>query len=652
MSGNRKKIGFFTGNAHTFFPRSTVHGVYDRSLSYPNVDILYFLGLEAGQFSDNSFGERRSFDYQYSTLYDYATLVSLDALIISYGAITTFQQLDAERFFGKFSGIPCVIISDDLDVPMSASVQSANYEGMHEAVSHLIEKHGFTRILYVSGPSARNQDSRERLEAYRAAMAEHGLKVEENMIAYGDYTEYVDDLIETLLDEHPDAEAIASANDEMCRSIYRVARKRGLTIGKDLAVTGFDDIESAATDDPPLTTLRQDGRAMGENALDMAMEFLSGTYPKHRTVPVKFIERESCGCTRDEENERTQLEDLIQQYDEMRVSYHRSLTGPALIQDLINYAETPAEFFSYVGRMLYAHGAKHSYLLMLPKTRVVKSLDGWKRPRHLHVTLLQDGESITVSANLALHRVNHFTEIINSFSRDEETGGHFFHFLLFDGQRNYGILGVEIDPFKISDFSMIATQLGISLHFQELTMKQAEYREKLQEQNTILNFSASNDELTGLLNRRGIFEHTLSYLKGHEGEKMLALLIDLDHLKEINDTFGHAAGDFALTTVADILKITFSGEDAAIGRYGGDEFLAIVTLGDADPEEKRIALTIRLKDQFKLFNEGSEKPYYIEASVGAAFWTGGEELDFAGLIERVDKKLYEAKQYRRETIRK
>lgn len=651
MSEKRFKIGFFTGNAHTYFPQKIIKGLYERSLTQ-NVDMLFFLGLEAGQFSDNSFGERRNFDYQFSTLYDYGTLVSLDAVIVSYGALTTFQQIDADRFFHKFEGVPCVIISDELDVPMSASVQIDNFQGMRQCIDHLIEKHGFRRILYVSGPAERNRDSAERLAAYRASMAEHGLPVTDNMIAYGDYTEYVDELIEELLTANPDAQAIASANDEMCRSIYRVLRRRGFEIGKDIAVTGFDDIETAATDDPPLTTLQQNGEAMGEAAFDMAMQFLNGVYPENRLVPVEFIERESCGCNRKEHGEDEGNADIVRQYDRLRMSWHRSLTGPSLIQDLINLAENPRDFFTHFGKVLYAHGAKHSYVLLLPKVRIVRSMDSWKRPRHLHVALIQDEDRISVSQNSALHRVTHYTELLNSLDTISDQGARYFHFLLFDGIRNYGILGVEISPAQITDFYLIATQFGISLHFLELTTKQAEYREKLQEQNTILNFSASSDELTGLLNRRGIFEHTLSYLNGHDGEQMLALLIDLDHLKEINDAFGHASGDFALTAIAGILKEVFSDEDAAIGRYGGDEFLAIVSCGQADPEEKRIALTMRLKELFRNFNETSGKPFYVEASAGGAAWIGNEGIDFAGLIERADRKLYEAKQYRRESVRK
>lgn len=650
MKKKRFRIGVFTGNGHTYIPREVVAGIYQRSLS-EHVDVLFFMGLEAGQFTDSSLGNRRNFNYQFCTLYDYATLVTLDAIIVSYGTLTTFQNIDADRFFGKFSGIPCVIISDELDVPMSAYVQVDNYHGMKACIDHLIEVHGLKKILFVSGPTERNQDSRERLQAYRASMKEHHLSVEEKMIVYGDFTEYVDDVIETLLDNNPDAEAIASANDEMCRSIYRVVKKRGLEVGKDIAVTGFDDIEPAAYDTPPLTTLRQDGFRMGEMAFEMAMEFLDGKYPKNRQVPVEFIERESCGCVHKKE-EKVHEEDLVHQYNRLRVSWHRSLTGPWLIQDLINLAEDQKDFFFHLGKVLYAHGSRHSYVLLLPRVRVVKNYDSWKRPRHLHLAVIQDEDKISVSPNTMLHRISQYTDILDAVDAGISSGASFFHFLLFDGERNYGVMGVEINPQQVSDFYMIATQLGISLHFLELTTKQHEYQEKLKEQNAILNFNASTDELTGLFNRRGIFEYTLSRLNSKNNKHFIALLVDLDHLKEINDTFGHTEGDFALRAVAAVLREGLEKEDAAIGRYGGDEFLAIVNAEEEEPEKLRLRITKDLKRRFRELNESCEKPYYIEATVGASEWSLDEELDFSGLIARVDKKLYQAKKYRRETVRK
>ena len=87
------------------------------------------------------------------------------------------------------------------------------------------------------------------------------------MIAQGDYSEFVDKQIEKLLDDNPDAQAIVFANDEMAFSGYRVCEQRGLKVGKDILITGFDDCERASGMEPPLTTVQQDGVLMGKMAV-------------------------------------------------------------------------------------------------------------------------------------------------------------------------------------------------------------------------------------------------------------------------------------------------------------------------------------------------------------------------------------------------
>ncbi len=63
-------------------------------------------------------------------------------------------------------------------------------------------------------------------------------------------------------------------------------------------------------------------------------------------------------------------------------------------------------------------------------------------------------------------------------------------------------------------------------------------------------------------------------------------------------------------------------------------------------------ITKDIKERFRAFNETCDKPYYVEASVGGAVWSCDENIDFAGLISRVDLKLYESKKYRRKSVRK
>ena len=86
----------------------------------------------------------------------------------------------------------------------------------------------------------------------------------------------LDKQIEKLLDDNPDAQAIVFANDEMAFAGYRVCEKRGLKVGKDILITGFDDCERASGMEPPLTTIQQDGVLMGRMAVYDLVDKLDG----------------------------------------------------------------------------------------------------------------------------------------------------------------------------------------------------------------------------------------------------------------------------------------------------------------------------------------------------------------------------------------
>lgn len=155
---------------------------------------------------------------------------------------------------------------------------------------------------------------------------------------------------------------------------------------------------------------------------------------------------------------------------------------------------------------------------------------------------------------------------------------------------------------------------------------------------------ASSDELTGLLNRFGFKREVSAAMTAHEGHTAVIVFADLDHLKHINDQIGHAAGDDAIFTAARILRLGFGGE-AVIGRVGGDEFVIFLCKEHGDSAD---ALE-RTRDLMRDYNEHSDKPYYVELSMGATTFVCSPGVDISGLMRKADECLYEAKQKRRET---
>ncbi len=149
------------------------------------------------------------------------------------------------------------------------------------------------------------------------------------------------------------------------------------------------------------------------------------------------------------------------------------------------------------------------------------------------------------------------------------------------------------------------------------------------------------DELTGLYNRRGFFnmaEQQLNLAK-RKKEKAFLLYLDLDRLKEINDTFGHNEGDGAIKDIAMILKDIYRETDV-IGRLGGDEFV-VFPIGTDD--ETCEILVDRLLKKIDIHNRKSNKIYKLSISVGVAHYDPKKPCSLDELLKQADKIMYNHK---------
>ena len=162
--------------------------------------------------------------------------------------------------------------------------------------------------------------------------------------------------------------------------------------------------------------------------------------------------------------------------------------------------------------------------------------------------------------------------------------------------------------------------------------------EDLEERMTNL---ARLDSLTGVLNRRGFFDRFEEIRRSAEtsGLKLALILFDLDHFKQVNDRFGHAAGDKALIAFSGI-ALRRTGEKGAFGRLGGEEFVALLPVDDTE-QACIVAEDIRRALEVAPVIDGAHRiPITVSAGVHAV---AAATADLDLMLPAADRALYAAK---------
>jgi LacI family transcriptional regulator len=202
----------------------------------------------------------------------------VDALVV---VVTAGADLDFVR--GLAAEVPTVFV-DRLVPPDVESVVGDNAAGMALVVDHLVGL-GHRRLAFVNGDE-RLETARAREAGVDVALAGHGLELAAR--STGEFTlESGGEQAVALLERDESPTAVIAANDLLAMGILATASRSGLAVPGDVSVSGYDDIAYAAFTSPPLTTVRQPARAMGEEAVRLLLARLEGDEGPPRRVVVE-----------------------------------------------------------------------------------------------------------------------------------------------------------------------------------------------------------------------------------------------------------------------------------------------------------------------------------------------------------------------------
>ncbi len=764
MTNNRLIIGLFICHLKNDNALEICKGA-EFAAQEIGVNLIVFPGM----FLNASFNdpENAIYDYQYNSTFYYASSENLDALIVSVGTLESFlSQKNIDEFLSHFKGIP--IITLDSKVVGYPCLQADSTSGLRDAIEHLITVHNRKHICFVSGRKT-NDDAIERLNVYRTVLRSHNMPVTDDMIVYGDYSEYSQSIVAELLDKNPDIDAIVFANDQMAIGGYQELKKHNIKIGQDISVIGFDNSPASVTMSPPLTTVNANTSALGYNAVYKAATISEKKEVNSSIMDSHFIRRLSCGCTftnnldfsncneasspdellivfdsiilkdiqdsfysnlviekindiwRDifafitapdgapypEEEIITKLENLLSSsvtrfFSVTNIAYAFRWLSSILVANIENpkkksdfyklnskITSTISQFLSnalykeshanrigewssiYITRDTLIYGSDKnktfncilsklkeigfaaSYLYLYDEPIKILSDGSWQVPETLFLQAFYNEKNTAVLSGEA-RRIPASDIFDNEYTYYDD---RFTTVVLpiFTNEQHHGLFVCQTDTDNFCNIYATSLHLGASFRYLSLLDEQYQTKEQLiislneiHEKNELLNHWSTTDELTGVNNRRGFMDKTEYYINkpSNKGRKAMLLFADMDSLKIVNDTFGHADGDFALKNIANILVTSF-GDTDIVGRIGGDEFVCFAFLDDSTYSS---VVQERITQLSEELNNTCGKPYYIEMSVGVTEFECSPDIKIENLLTQADGALYSNKRYKRLSV--
>ena len=294
MSDGRKRYAVLVGQADESYQERFMRG-FLRSAFDNNADVCVFSMYV--KYQDTAVREQGD-----SNIYSLLQPEAFDGIVMLKDSIQTANvPAKLEKWLKESFTGPVLIVEKESE--LFPYVITSSYQAMYNVVEHMIEKHGYTDIAFLSGKRW-HEHSQERLQAYRDCMQNHGLAVSEDRIIYGDFWyqsgENCADQLASKGEKLP--QAVVCANDQMAIGLCKAFTERGVRIPQDVAVASYDSTVEGQTSPMPLTSTVIPAENMGIYAEDFLRSSLEGREPgSFKEIP-RLLIGESCGCSQQESN--------------------------------------------------------------------------------------------------------------------------------------------------------------------------------------------------------------------------------------------------------------------------------------------------------------------------------------------------------------
>ena len=599
----RRKIAVFISALYEDMVRETVEGLL-RAACGEDMKIIFFTSFADNHTSQN-YDRYQDYDIGDFVVYLLPDLSEYDALI-SFDTYMTGSFIEPIDRLKKEA--PCPVITLGTVKEGTYSIVNDQDLSFSELIEHIITVHGCRDFVHAAGPRERSFCT-ERIDIFRDTLTKHGLPCGDDRIYDGTLRpECGDDIIEAVLADYaakgkkklPDA--IICVNDYTAIGVIQALEKRGFQVPGDVIVTGYDDILRAQFNEPTITTSAQPFFRVGETGMETLKQLLRGEEASKLTaVPGVLCRRQSCGCepatVRKKDLIREKYIRMVTRLESLALSNTNLILGGAM-------DETEEQVYNEIeDGCLRETGFKDAVLCLV---------HGWNQRKQIKDRASLQGETFDVVCGFWNGQ---------PIRRQRLRQGQLLPDEMMDDNKPYYIFPVHhlqyfLGYFIVNPELKEMGQLHIKSWLVSISAVLVNWftRHQLTETVEELDVLYQTDMLTGLYNRRGYYRFFEKYYEEcrEAGTELAVFLIDMNRMKEINDHFGHAEGDFCLCTIADAMQKSAYQDEICI-RTGGDEFVVLAKHYDQRKEETFINM---VRDQINQNMKIADKHYRIVVSIG------------------------------------
>lgn len=502
-----------------------------------------------------------------------------------------------------------------------------NRESMYKIVEHMITEHGCKVFNYLGGPKD-HAENKQRFQGFCDCLKDYKIEIDPKRVSHRSflmsdggraYNAWAEENLHV-----PDV--VICANDEMALGYTMVAREHNIIVPHDLKVTGFDNMIDGQKNFPSITSVKRNWEELGYQSASMLIQMAQGKgLACDFYISGDVVQNESCGCHAGERSARDAYVELYKEnkYYEVKEEIQRN------VRQLLCECHDEKELQQSLNRA--TEMSEISEMAVCINENWSDENPTTDYADYVRVLCGNEKEIICTKKQL----------IPSKWLKEDEEPSIYIFGALYCGKKpsGYAVMHYQPDFLPERKHKTLLESIGLSL---DSILR----REELNQSNQRLSELYVRDSLTGLYNRFGYKKEGFTFFEKHHGEVYLAYF-DIDGLKKINDTYGHAYGDIAISGLAKAISQVFSNDQICV-RMGGDEFLVIGALSEHRDMEMVKSL---LDEKLSIISEEQKMPISIKASVG--FLENKEQSDnLEELVKKADKIMYDIKQKRKKEQQK